>query len=706
MLAKYWAIVRKELKRMITSPHFYAGLMVFVVSAVVIGRLYDLQIRQGAALDSQAGQTTLSTAELTVKARRGDIYDRNGVLLATTRVAYQVNMVNYKMDQPLRDAMYLSLIQLFEQNNDVYTNNLKRYITPDLEWGTAFDGENREKALNNWLNTIVSGFSKSDKDDIKTARDAYEYLRNKVFKLDEKYTDAEAYKIMIIRYQTHFFGLSYLTPTTIATDVCKETMEYLSARYFEFPGITTEEAYYRVYVDDAAASHVIGYVRAISDSEYQEMKDQGYSNDDIIGKLGIEKAAEADLRGVNGTRVVYRDANGIVRTESYTPPVRGNDVYLTIDYNLQKECVAILEETLAQIAAGKNGYNNFGDAEAGSVVVMNVRTAEVIAMANYPYYDNSIFIAPSTDKEAQQAIVDLFADPTSPSLNRATQGLYPVGSTIKPLVSIAAMMEGKISVSQTINCTQTIQIGSQKHSCLGYHGQIALRSAIARSCNVYFYEAGIRTGIDTLDAWIKKFGLGEKTGIEIGEYAGSRSNEETMKLREEDTTHVWSDSDTAQTAIGQLYTLFTPLQLCNYTAAIANGGQLKTPYLIKSIVNGEGTIVSDNTAKAENSTDLGISTYVMNSVKDGMKAMVAESGTAQSAFSKLPYGFVAAKTGTPETGLEAFGESSHSVLICYAPADDPEIAISIVLEHGVFGSNALPAAGRIMEAYFGDRYLR
>jgi penicillin-binding protein 2 len=179
-----------------------------------------------------------------------------------------------------------------------------------------------------------------------------------------------------------------------------------------------------------------------------------------------------------------------------------------------------------------------------------------------------------------------------------------------------------------------------------------------------------------------------------------------MNLREEDTTHVWSDSDTAQTAIGQLYTLFTPIQLCNYTAAIANGGTLKTPYLIKSIVNGSGNIVFDNTAKAESGTDLGISAYVMNAVKDGMKAMVAESGTAQTAFSKLPYGFVAAKTGTPETGLEAFGESSHGLLVCYAPADDPEIAVAIVLEHGVYGSNALPAAGRILEAYFGDRYTR
>lgn len=703
MFAKYWTVIKHKLQTLFTNRHFYAGLLVFVVSTVMICRLYDLQIKQGEALNSQAGQTSFSTATLTVKPRRGDIYDRNGVLLATTRVAYQVNMVNYKMEQALRDKMYLSLIELFETNNDVYVNNLKRYITPDLEWGSAFSGENRETALTNWLNTIVSGFSKSDKDKIKTARDAYDYLRNTVFELDEKYTDEQAYKIMIIRYQTHFFGLSYLTPTEIASDVCAETMEYLSARYFDFPGITTEEVYYRVYVDDAAASHLIGYVRAISDSEYEEMKDQGYSNDDLIGKIGIEKAAETDLRGVNGTRVVYRDEDGIVRTQSYTPPVRGNDVYLTIDYSLQKECVSALEETITRIAAGKDDYTNFGDANAGAVVVMDVKTGEVIAMANYPYYDNSIFIAPSTDKEAQQAIVDLFADPDSPSLNRATQGLYPVGSTVKPLVSFAAMMEGKLSSTETINCAHTIQIGTQTHSCLGYHGNIALKTAIARSCNIYFYQAGIRLGIDTMDAWFERFGLGEKTGIEISEYAGSRSNVETMQQREEDTTHIWSDSDTAQTAIGQLYTLFTPIQLCRYTAAIANGGQLKTPHLIGSVVNGEGNTVWDNSEKANQYVDMGISSYMMSIVQDGMEMMVTESIQAQNAFVGLPKGFVAAKSGTPETGLEHLGQSSHSLLICYAPADDPEIAITVVIEHGVFGGNAFPIVAKVVETYFADR---
>ena len=703
MFVKYWPIIKNKLKKILTNRHFYAGLMVVVISTVMVSRLYDLQIKQGDALNTQAGQDSFSTAKLTVKARRGDIYDRNGVLLATTRVAYKVNMVNYKMDQALRDDMYLALIQLFEANNDVYVNNLKRYLTPELEWGSSLAGENKETALNNWLNTIVSGFSKSDKEKIKTARDAYDYLRNTVFELDEKYTDEQAYKIMIIRYQTHFFGLSYLTPTELATDVCDETVEYLSARYFDFPGITTEEAYFRVYTDAAEASHLLGYVRAISDSEYEEMKALGYSNDDVIGKLGIEKAAEADLRGTNGTRVVYRDANGIVRTESYTPAVRGSDVYLTIDYSLQKVCVNALEETLTRIAAGKDNYTNFGDANAGSVVVMNVKTGEVLAMANYPYYDNSIFIAPSTDKEAQQAIVDLFQDPTSPSLNRATQGLYPVGSVVKPLVSVAAMMEGKISSSEYILCSQKIMIGTQQHSCLYYHGNIAIRTAIAHSCNIYFYQAGIRLGIDAMDAWFQKFGLGEKSGLEISEYAGSRSNVETMQQKDEDTTHVWSDSDTAQTAIGQLYTLFTPIQLCRYTAAIANGGKLLTPYLIHSVVGSNGKLVWDNGNKANSATDLGVSSYMMSIVQDGMKLMVAESPQAQQAFVSLPKGFVAAKTGTPETGLEDLGQSSHGVLICYAPADDPEIAISVVLEHGVFGGNAFPVVNRVIQAYFADQ---
>ena len=558
----------------------YVGLLVAGIVGVLICRLYSLQIVNGEEYKKKAAETVLTTAELTVKARRGDIYDCNGVLLATTRTSYKVNMVNTSDEQAFRDGMYLRLIELFERDNDAYTNYLRRYITPELEWGSSLAGEDKESARRNWINTLVSGQKKSDRDSILTAKDAFNYLRNTIFKLSGEYTDEQAYKIMIIRYATFSYGLSSLTPMELSTDASKETAEYLTAHSYEFPGISTEEVYYRVYVDDAYASHIIGYVRAISQDEYEELRDKGYSRDDIIGKTGIEKAAEEYLKGVNGTRVVYRDQSGVIKTLSYTPPVAGNDVYLTIDYSLQSKTMQILEEAIADIVSMKDDVKNFGDANAAAAVVENVRTGEVLAMASYPYYDNNIFVAPSTDAAAQQAILDLFSDPSAPALNRATQGLYPIGSTIKPLISIAALESGAITSKTVVNCQRRMTISGRIHSCLSRHGEVSLITALAKSCNIFYYTAGVSTGIDNIDMWAKAFGLGEKTGIEIAEYAGYRSNPATMKLRERDIYHVWSDSDTAQSSIGQLYTLFTPLQLSNYASALANGGYINTPHLL------------------------------------------------------------------------------------------------------------------------------
>lgn len=689
------------LKSCLKNRNLYAGLLTFILVAMLLVRLFQLQIKEGGAYAKAAEKTVVSTENIVIKAKRGNIYDRNGILLAGSRSSYQVEMVNYNAPQSVRDLMYLRLIELFQQNGDTYINHLNRYITPELEWGSSLAGEENESARSNWINTIVSGHKKSDRDGIVTAKDAFYYLRDTVFKLDGRYTDEECYKIMILRYETYMYGLSYLNPTVIASDASADTAEYISARYFDFPGISTSEVYFRTYNDAYDASHILGYVRAISSEEYEALKDSGYSQDDIIGKIGIEKAAESYLRGTDGIKTLSRNINeGTVEIESYIAPRSGDDVFLTIDYPFQQKCASILTDTIKDIAAAKNGTNNFGDACAASCVVEKVSTGEILAMVSVPGYDNSIFIAPSTDKEAQSAITALFTDPAAPSLNRATQGLYPVGSTIKPAISVAALMSKTISADRTVKCERTMTIGGRTHSCLSKHGTISLVTAIAKSCNIYFYTVGIETGIETIDSWLAKFGLGEKTGIEISEYAGNRSNPETMKEKEKDSTHKWSDSDTAQTSIGQLYTLFTPLQLANYVSSIANGGYLNSPHLIDNVIDSSGRIVATDEEKCETKTEIGISSYVLKVVREGMTEMVKRSTKAQTAFASFPDGFIAAKTGTPQTGLEAFGQSSHSVLICYAPADKPEIAMAIVIEHGASGSNSLQAAAKIFEAYF------
>lgn len=693
-----WEQISDKVKRLFKNRCFYIMLLLLIVMTVMIGRLYYLQIVNGSMYRTKASNTIGSTTKLSVDAPRGNIYDRNGLLLATTRKSYKVQMVNVDRPQAERNAMYLALIELFQQNGDTYTNTFEKYLAYPIDWGTSLSGDDAGAERRSWINKIA--LRKSDRDHLNTPQEIFRYLRNDRFEIDESYTDEEAYKIMIIRYETFMYGLSYIRPSVIASDCCDATVEQIEARYLEFPGVTTEETYYREYVNAEEASHLLGYVRAISEEEYAVMKDQGYSNDAIIGKIGIEQAAEGYLRGVDGIREVYIDKDGVVREYSYTEPIPGNDVYLTIDYSFQQKCVALLKEEIEAIKAAKDDIKNFGDAEAGSVVVLNAKTGETLAVANYPNYDNSIFLEPSSNKTAQQAILDLFNDPTSPSLNRATQGLYPVGSTFKPITAIAALSKNVTTDYREIKCNGFLVINNHRHSCMGYHGNIALQQAIAKSCNVYFQQIGVETGVNEIDSWAKTFGLGEKTGIEINEYAGYRSNPETMKIKETDIYHKWTESDTAQTAIGQLYTLFTPMQLARYAAALGNGGVLNVPYLIGCIQGVDGTYTENYADKNAAAERINVSGSVLQSVKDGMKRMVLDSDAAASAFAAFPKGFVAAKTGTPETGMEAFGQSSHSVLICYAPADDPEIAVSIVIEHGARGANALPLAGKIFETYF------
>lgn len=696
---EHWHGLGQRLVAIFKDRTFYIGFILVLLMGVLTIRLYNLQVVRGDEYKKLAHSSTGKIVSMTIDAPRGNIYDRNGVLIATNRQAYKVLMVNKNNPQAERDAMYLELINIFEKNNDTYINELGKYLASATQWSNSLESDTEKQS--DFINKIAK--KKSHREKIKTAKDAFDYLRNERFNIAAEYSDDEAYKIMILRYQTFSFGLSNLLPTVIGTDCSFASISEIEARYFEFPGISSEVTYFREYVNCEKASHIIGYVRAINSEEYQEMKDDGYTINDIIGKLGIEKACETQLRGTMGVRQMYLDVSGNVREYSYAPPVPGNDIYLTIDYDFQQKCVQHLEDTIISIKNSVDNVDNFGDAEAGSVVVMNVKTGDVLAMANYPNYDNRIFLEPSSNKEAQQAITDLFKDPTSPSLNRATQGLYPIGSTIKPVIAVAALSEQVVTVKTKIDCQGSITIFEQKHHCLSRHGNLALTEALARSCNVYFMESGIGVGIEALDRWIKSFGLGEKTGIEISEYAGYRNNEETMKIKEPDSYHVWSDSDTAQASIGQLYNLFTPIQLCRYTSALANGGYLNQPHLISLVKTFNGNVVSDDSAKEQALSKIDVTDTVLTDVHNGMVEMVKLSSKAKIAFKDFPEGFVAAKTGTPETGLEAFGQSSHSLLICYAPANDPEIAVAIVIEHGASGGNSLPLAAAVMKDYFGDR---
>ena len=691
-----------SLRTLLKNRFFYLFLFVFACMSVIILRLYSLQIVHG---DTYAAQVnTRNQASIVLEAKRGNIYDCNGELLAGNRLTYKVQMTYVSKPQEYRDDMYLRLIELLEKNDENYINELEQFLTPAIQWGSNFQDDDNGIKKTSWIKSII--VDKTDREKINTARDAFDYLRNVVFEISDDYTDEEAYKIMILRYATRQNGLSTIVPMTIAEDVSEETMEAIEANHLQFPGVYTDEAYVREYYYPELTSHIIGYVRAIDEEEYEELKDSGYTSSDLIGKIGIEKAFESVLRGTKGSKVVYYDSDTeSVKTESITPPIPGNDVYLTIDINYQKTAYQAVIDTIDR-AKSLQGIesNNFGDANAGCAVMQNTSDGSVLALVNYPSYDNGLFLEPSSNKEAQQAITDLFQDPDSPSLNRVTQGLYPVGSTFKPITAIAALESKKISGRwQVFECTGKLVLEGMEHKCLGVHGSITMDTAFAMSCNSYFQQCALLegVGVDSIDKWAKAFGLGELTGIEIGEYAGYRSNRQTMELKETDKTHVWGMSDTAQTAIGQLYTQFTPLQLCTYAAALGNGGYLNTPTLLLYVKTPDGTILQSGEAKR---SKIDISDETLNIVKEGMKAVTTTEGTsAYEAFKDFPAGFVAAKTGTPETGMESLGQSSHSALICYAPADEPEVALSVFVEHGAWGRYSLPAGYQILADYFDDK---
>ena len=684
-------IIKKILKNRI----FYLGILLVFALGLIVTRLYDLQVKQKDLHTSDARKYV--EYSLPLDAPRGNIYDRNGVLLATNRTSYKLYMVNTDDDQDYRDKMYLELVKLMEKNNDVYYNYLADYITYPLAWGVKIDGDDKFPEKKAWINSIVT--TKSDKAFFDTPENAFNFLRFNIFEIDEAYTQEEAYKIMIMRYSNYMYGLDSLKPTLVATDVSRATVDELSARSQNFNGITSEETYFRVYVNNTTLGAVIGYVRAVSEDEYKELKDKGYYQSDVIGKIGIEKYCEDQLRGIRGSRTYTRSINGELTEVGYEAPVAGNDVYLTIDLSLQLDTYSSVERNVSRVAGRKDGGSNHGDCDAGAAVVSDVNSGEILAMVTYPTFDNSVFSARANDTAAQAKIQELLNDKGSSSINRTTQGTYPVGSLIKPAVAVAGLETGVVDKYSIVQCPGYIIASGRKMKCLGVHGKVSLDGALGHSCNTYFATIGLRTGIDTIDKWIKAFGLGESTGIELDERIGFRSNPATMDVFEAGNYHKWSDASTSATCIGQLYTTFSPLQVNRYYAALANGGKLNTMHLIQKIVSQSGEVVF----QTENvQTPVGASKHTMDTVRNSLKLVVDNYPDLQSYLTTYPKNFIAGKTGTAQTGTNE--ESSHAFYSCYAPSDNPQIATTLLLEHGAYSGNNFYTVGDIFDSYFGGSY--
>jgi penicillin-binding protein 2 len=673
---------------------FFVVVIFLCVVFLYFARLYDMQIIHGEEERDRSGMRIYKDIE--TQAYRGVILDRNGLPLAVNTQTYDLYIQKAGLKDEGMNKALLTLYRILIKNGDSYIDNLSKYFTVDP---FSFRDMTPDQ-IQNWQANIDT-FNIKKENVIYDPKAFYEYLRDEYFHIDSALTQDEIYAIMAMRYEIITHGWMFFTgsPVKLAAHVSNQTIAEIEEQNHLMPGLMANVVPQRIYVNAENTAHVLGYIGMINQTELEN--NPGYSSSDYIGKTGVEAAAEQYLRGENGLRKMEVDQSGRIMTElKGIPAIPGNDVILTIDTRLQKVAMESLERTIQSIVSQKDeAKGNFGDANAGAAVAIDVKTGEVLVLASYPGYDPSVFI--DNSQEAQEKRLELiFDNERRPLFNRALQAPYAPGSTFKPLVGIAALEEGILTPQKTILCDGSSEIGGRRFYCMEYvmgmgiHGHLTIERAIATSCNLYFFKLGVETGISNIDKWAQKFGLGEYTGIELpGENRGHRSNRNfkyTQKGEE------WWIADTAQTAIGQLYNGFTPLQLANYAATIANGGKRMTPHIIKEVIDHNNNTVYKAEPEYE---ETGVSRQTLDIIIDGMQrvAQTAE-GTADQYFSDFPIK-IAGKTGTAETGKES-ESSSNGLFVCFAPADDPEIAVAVVIEKGVWGSYTAPVARDILAAYF------
>ena len=665
-------------------------VLVYIVGIILIVRLFDLQIVHGAEYREQSN--TRLTRESTLEAARGSILDRSGVELVTTQMEFSLEMYKTKVDDEELNASILNIISVLEKYQVSYTDYFPININP-------YTFTISDETLTEWKTTYKI-------DENATAEEAFNAFKEK-YEINDNYTVEEARKIMAIRYKISTEGYSSTKALTIAEGIPREAVAEFSESSEKFAGINIVVEPARKYTSGTLASHILGYASQISSEEYETRKDT-YSQNDIIGKTGIESVFEEYLKGKNGTKQIDMDVDGSTTGEYISEEaVAGSDIVLTIDANLQKVTEDALEANIQKIASG--GFGQRFDAKAGACVVMNVNTGEVLAMASYPDYDPADFVGGiSTEKWNEYT-----NNEAKPLVNKAIQNSYSPGSTFKMITAIAGLESGVIDLNTKINDTGVYRKYGISMNCWYYtdyhrgHGYLDVAGAIEKSCNYFFYETADRMGIDALVKFAKYFGLGGKTGIELqGETDGVLASREAKAELHPDNSN-WNPGDTLNAAIGQGDNEFSPLQMAKYVSMLANGGNKITPTIIKTIRNADGSEVSKEeinafvTAKLgleeDTTEDLEINQEYLNAILGGMESVTQDSsGTAYVRFKDFNIS-VGGKTGS----AEAPGNKVHAWFVGFAPFENPEIAIVVIVENGGHGNYTAEVVRDIMQEYFG-----
>ena len=676
--------MKRKIKKEHTNFRFnILTIIVYIIGIILIVKLFELQIVKGASY-REVSNTRLSRESI-LEASRGEILDRSGNVLATSASLFNIEMYKTKSDDETVNKCILNLIKLFENNQVSYPNN---FPVNDECTGYTIEGDSLKK----WL----AGYKLAENTKVEDTI-AYFVKRYGITNTDIK----EVRKIISIRYEMSTKGYSSTRPLSLAEDVSREVVAQISERNSDFPGVTITTQSSRKYNYGSLASHILGYIGKISEKEYNEEQDV-YENDDYVGRTGIESLFEEYLRGKKGKEEIEMTVDGTVTGETVTKdPEQGSTVVLTIDSKLQEVAETALKNNIEKIRNG--GFSSRYDAKGGCVAVIDVHSGEILAMASCPNYDPNSWVGGISVADYNKI------KENNALFNKAVSGSYAPGSIFKMVTALAGLETGAISTTEKINDTGIYtRYKDYQPRCWYYnsyhrgHGYLNVSGAIEKSCNYFFYETGNRMGIDTLDKYANYFGLGRKTGIELpSETAGTLASPDAAKKLNE----TWSAGQTLQASIGQSYNSFSPIQLVKYIGMVANGGNKINPTLIKRILNADGT----ESSKAEinqyvkeslglqddNSENLTFSQSNINAVLEGMRSVTEEGGTASSVFKNFNIE-VGGKTGSAEAGSNV-----NAWFAGFAPFNDPEIAVVVMVENGGHGFYTAEVAREIIAEYFG-----
>ena len=627
---------------------------------------------------------------VTVDALRGDIYDRNGVLLVTNRITRSMAFT-YDAIPNTSEELNTSIARVADALRDngfsaVGTDFPLSGSYPDYVYyaEATEEGSACRAGLLDVLESLGLREDASCEKLVSTMVSKYKLKRSGL-------TDGEIDDVIRIRYDMLKQGFGVYTPYVLLPEVSDSLMTYVEE--LDIRGVVFETKTERVYCYPGYASHILGETGKIPESMLDEYTALGYPMDATVGVSGCEEAFEEHLHGIDGTMRMEYDADGNLINYYYEKtPVAGKDVYLTIDIKVQIAAEDALAENVRNIAES-GGALSGGDADAGAVVAIDPDDFSVIAIASYPTYDLSVY---------NVTYGDLVLDETKPLLNRALNGTYEPGSTFKIGVALAALEEGIITPETRINDTGVYTYYPGYHPrCWIYtdqghgHGEITVTKAIEVSCNYFFYDVGRLLGIDRMTQYMSKLGLGEKTGIELREQLGILAS---PTYRDENGETPWTSGDTLQAAIGQSNNLFTPLQMACYFGAVFNGGTRYNAHLLHSVnefYTGDVLLVPEGTVESE----LSFSRETYETLLTGITDVVSESATLSRYFKTLKAAgvTVGGKTGTAQVSSTS---SDNALFAAYSELDGQRLVAVCVIEHGASGANAGYTVSRLMEEYY------